>query len=749
MPDASQFTLGLFDSTTIGWTIDTPKAEPVLVEQDDDENDAPDAPAEDVARDLGQNLYLDSDRALARGWPARARDNIAAIRLSKELETTRRPPTRDEQEALLRFVGFGATELAQNAFPLPGATEFRPGWETIGQDLADAVTPAEYAALQRATQYAHYTPEPIIRGLWRAAQRLGFAGGHVLEPGMGTGLFFALLPEALRSTSRLTGIEYDPVTARIARHVHPRARIRCEDYTRSPLGGGFDLAIGNPPFADRIVRADPTTAALNLRLHDYFIARSIARLRPGGLAIFVTSTGTMDKADSTARAHIAGIADLIGAVRLPECSMRATAGTDVVIDVLVFQRRAEDQAPNGIAWRDLAEMAIASDSAGDETDAAAVDAATDEPCRPGISAAAWCRSTPTSPRAPRWCWAGSRSGAASTARACPPPSCPTRKPGRSRHSWTRPLPGCPATSSRRQQSRRRRDRRRAAGPPRHRRGERRRQGGQLLHRRAGVLMQIVEGRSVPVAIREGKEGSGGITPKAAKIIRALLPIRDAVREVLRAQASDRPWREHQLKLRVAYSTFIRFFGPINHTVITTTTDPKTGEERETHRRPNLAPFADDPDCWLVASIEDYDLDSGLARMGPMFRERVVAPPAAPVITSAADALAVTLNQVGRVDPDHLAELLERDPDDALAELGTAVFRNPRTEQWETADAYLSGAVRSKLATAKKRRRSIHSISATSRRCSRCSPRICAHPISPPGSARRGSRPMWWRRSPDR
>ena len=224
--------------------------------------------------------------------------------------------------------------------------------------------------------------------------------------------------------------------------------------------------------------------------------------------------------------------------------------------------------------------------------------------------------------------------------------------------------------------------------------------GSFFIGRAGVLMQIVESRSVPVAIREGKEGSGGITPKAAKIIRALLPIRDAVREVLRAQASDRPWREHQVKLRVAYSTFIRFFGPINHTVITTTTDPKTGEERETHRRPNLAPFADDPDCWLVASIEDYDLDSGLARMGPVFRERVVAPPAAPVITSAADALAVTLNQVGRVDPDHLAELLERDPDDALAELGTAVFRNPRTEQWETADAYLSGAVRSKLATAK-------------------------------------------------
>ena len=301
MPDASQFTLGLFDSpglrgsTALGWTIDTPTAA-ARVPATDDEEDAPDAPAEAAAREPGQNFYLDSARALARGWPARAHDNIAAIRLSKELETTGRTPTPEEQSALLRFTGFGATELAQNAFPRPGEAGFRPGWEKIGQGLAEAVTPAEYAALQRATQYAHYTPEPVIRALWRAAQRLGFCGGRVLEPGMGTGLFFALLPEALRAATQLTGIEYDPVTARIARHVHPRARVRCEDYTRSALAGGFDLAIGNPPFADRIVRADPTTAALGLRLHDYFIARSIARLRPGGIALFVTSTGTMDKA---------------------------------------------------------------------------------------------------------------------------------------------------------------------------------------------------------------------------------------------------------------------------------------------------------------------------------------------------------------------------------------------------------------------------------------------------------------------
>ena len=347
MPDAAQFTLALFDSTGLGTSVQVPARVPVGDAADLHDADAAAPPREPGPIANGSNYVLDADRALARGWVARARDNIAAIRLSKEIEAAARAPTLDEQAQLLRFVGFGATELAQNCFPLPGATGYRDGWAEIGHDLAEAVTPAEYAALQRATQYAHYTPESVVRALWQAAQRLGFAGGRVLEPGMGTGMFFALLPHALRGAAQLTGIEYDPVTARIARLIHPEARVRCEDYTRSNLAGGFDLVIGNPPFADRIVRADPTTSALGLRLHDYFIARSIARLRPGGIALFVSSTGTMDKASTAAREHIASLADLVGAVRLPEGVMHATAGTEVVIDVLVFQRRAEGQMPSG------------------------------------------------------------------------------------------------------------------------------------------------------------------------------------------------------------------------------------------------------------------------------------------------------------------------------------------------------------------------------------------------------------------
>lgn len=690
MTDTDSFTLGLFDSTALsGWIPATPT--PAWVSDETDEQDTnsnehttninTSSPIASPAP-RGRNFHLSGDRDLARGWPARARDNIAAILLSKALEQADRAPTPEEQARLLRFIGFGATELAQNCFRRPGEEAFRPGWEDIGAELETAVTADEYAALQRATQYAHYTPETIIRALWRTAERLGFTGGRVLEPGMGTGLFFALLPEPLRAVCRLTGIEYDPVTARIAGLVHPEARVRCEDYTRSNLAGRFDLAIGNPPFSDRVVRADPATRALGLRLHDYFIARSIARLRPGGIALFVTSTGTMDKANSAAREHIAGMADLIGAVRLPEDSMRATAGTSVVVDILVFQRRADGDTPAGAAWRDLVTVAgAATDDDDDGASAIQVNryfaehpemVLGEHVLRRGIygpGLAYTCRSRPD---------AGGLESLLAVALDRLPAGIVTasaESPDDSEDAETdtHPTTGTAAEGATVKE-------------------------GSYIVDASGRLMQVVDGTSHLVAVKNGK-GGDGILARDAKIIRALLPIRDAIRDVLRAQAANQPWAAAQVRLRIAYGNFIRTHGPINRTVIAVTTDPETGEEREAHRRPNLSPFADDPDCWLVASIEDYDLESGLARMGPIFRERVIAPPSSPLIATAADALAVTLNETGRVDIDHLAELLDSDPATALAQLGDAVFRDPITESWETDDAYLSGSVRTKLAQA--------------------------------------------------
>ena len=201
----------------------------------------------------------------------------------------------------------------------------------------------------------------MVRAIWRALRRMGFSGGRVLEPGCGTGLFFALMPEALETKTTLTGVEMDPITARIAKLLYPNARIRAEDFTKARIAETYDLVIGNPPFSSRTVRADDPAGRLSLSLHDYFIARSIERLRPGGLAAFVTSRWTMDKADPTARMFLASMADLVGAVRLPEGAMRAAAGTDVVVDILFFQKRGPDEPAKPADWIDLAEAMPAQD----------------------------------------------------------------------------------------------------------------------------------------------------------------------------------------------------------------------------------------------------------------------------------------------------------------------------------------------------------------------------------------------------
>src|SRR5271166_1555021 len=386
-----------------------------------------------------------------------------------------------------------------------------------------------------------------------------------------------------------------------------------------------------------------------------------------------------------------GIDVLVGAVRLPEGSMRATAGTDVVIDVLAFQRREAGQPAAGAAWIDLAPVAP---GAGDDDESD--DASGTDPASPDIQVNRYFANHPDMVL-----------GEHALRRGIYGPgltyTCRSRRDGAALETLlTEALDRLPAgivtTSPEFPTEPDSDDEAEVVGRMGTAANGATIKEGSYQLGKAGRLVQIVDGEPLVVAIKQGK-GSGGILARDAKIIRGLLPIRDAVRDVLRTQAADQPWTDAQIRLRIAYSSFVRSFGPINHTVVTVTTDPETGEERDTHRRPNLAPFADDPDCWLVASIEDYDLESGLARMGAIFLERVIAPPAAPLIATAADALAVTLNETGRVDIDHLAELLDRDPETALAQLGEAVFRNPCTEAWETDDAYLSGSVRTKLAIA--------------------------------------------------
>ncbi len=645
---------------------------------DDDPDPTPPAPAPALAiaaaaarpARLRANFYLEGDRGLPSSWKDRARANVAAILIANHISKQDRPATRKEQAQLIRFTGFGAGELANGMFRRPGEVDFRPGWDDLGSSLETAVSEVDYASLARCTQYAHFTPEFIVRAIWVALQRLGWRGGRVLEPGIGTGLFPALMPEPYREATYVTGIELDPVTARIASLLQPKARIINGDFARTDLAPIYDLAIGNPPFSDRSVRSDRAYRSLGFRLHDYFIARSIDLLKPGALAAFVTSHGTMDKADTTAREHIAKSADLIAAIRLPEGSFRRDAGTDVVVDILFFRKRKPGEPDGDQSWLDVDEIRPATDDEG----AIRVNRwfARHPDFVLGAHALTFGPFGETYTCLPR---AGEALEAALVAAIeLLPADLYDGEPTPIDIDLEDELGGIvdlqPSAI---------------------------REGSFFLDRSKG-LMQMVDGSTVPVTMRKGRSGDG-ISEKHIRIISKLIPIRDAVRGVLKAQETGRPWRELQVHLRIAWSSFVRDFGPINHTTVSIQEDAETGEVKETHRQPNLAPFRDDPDCWLVASIEDYDLETDTAKPGPIFATRVIAPPMSPVITSAADALAVVLNERGHVDLDHIAELLHLDVSTVIADLGDEVFRDPTDGSWQTADAYLSGAVRTKLVAA--------------------------------------------------
>ncbi len=720
---ATQLTLGLFDSTALAGGLGLPLGGSVPCFHDDE--DEPVVVPEAV-RVPATNFRLAGDRGLAQGWKARAADNIAAVRLLQVLEREERAATHDEQVLLARFTGFGASELANALFPVPGQ-DVRPGWEQISRDLNAATSDAERAGLMRATQYAHYTPEYIVRAMWTALTCMGFTGGHVLEPGCGTGLFLALMPEKAAAKASITAIEMDPITARIAGKLFPEAWVRAEDFTKARIAERFELAIGNPPFSDRTVRSDDPAGKLGLSLHDYFISRSIERLKPGGIGAFVTSRWTMDKTSCAAREHIAEMADLVGAVRLPQAAMLADAGTEVVVDVLVFRKRLVGEESRGTDWLDVREIRGTDEGEG------------------LLSVNGYFLDHPEMVLG-RHAWTSSQFGPTYTCRGTEGQDLPAAL-ARALEVATSgirfPLPEA-VTADRAKSPR--------IIPGTVADGATIREGSYLLL--GTELHQVVDGVPTPVLVKS-KTQKEGLFDKHARIIRALIPIRDAVRAVLRAQEANEPWGAHQTRLRAVYHQFTRQFGPINRTITTirevevkvrkraaaTCEDTVEAEgddieavqaadeadrldqaaeqegedgnvapgapvfrEQETQRRPNLQPFMDDPDVWLVSSIEEYDEETDTGRPGPVFNERVIHPPVEPLITSAADALAVALHETGVVDLDRIGEMLGRCRADVLGELGEAVFLDPELtteehEAWITADAALSGAVRTKLVRA--------------------------------------------------
>ena len=278
----------------------------------------------------------------------KARENFAAIELAQRLGAEGRPATDDEKRVLVRYVGWGGIP---QVFADLGAAE----WQAEREELKRLLEPEEYEAARASTLNAHYTSPTVIGGIYEAVERFGFAGGRVLEPALGIGNFFGLMPEAIAARSRLTGIEIDPLTASIARHLYPDADIRAQGFETAAFGdGSFDLAISNVPFGDYKLH-DPSFNEHNFLVHDYFFAKAAEKVRPGGLLAFVTSKGTLDKVNSHLRDYLSDKADFVGAIRLPNTAFKQNANTEVTTDIVFLRRLADGEKSSGPEWRNLAE----------------------------------------------------------------------------------------------------------------------------------------------------------------------------------------------------------------------------------------------------------------------------------------------------------------------------------------------------------------------------------------------------------
>ena len=278
------------------------------------------------------NYRITEDTLGIGGAKEKFKANMAAVNLLHDLEIENRLATPEEQKILAGYVGWGGLSMAFDENNAAWANEFKELYATL--------SPEEYRAAKESTLTAFYTPPVVIKAMYEALDRLGFSEGNILEPSCGTGNFFGLLPESM-AKSKLFGVEIDSLTGRIARQLYQKANIAIEGFEKTKLPDDhFDVVLGNVPFGDFKVN-DSRYNAQKFLIHDYFFAKALDKVRAGGIVMFITSKGTMDKASPEVRKYIAQRAELLGAIRLPDNTFRANAGTEVTSDILILQKREQ------------------------------------------------------------------------------------------------------------------------------------------------------------------------------------------------------------------------------------------------------------------------------------------------------------------------------------------------------------------------------------------------------------------------
>jgi N12 class adenine-specific DNA methylase/tRNA1(Val) A37 N6-methylase TrmN6 len=672
-----------------------------------------------------------------RGPKAKALDNVSAIELAKRLIAEGRPATRAEQAILAKYVGWGG---------LPGvfkdsAGNYGKGFEDVGKRLVDVLTPEEYQTAAKSTQYAHYTADHVIRSMWHAVERMGFKGGTVFEPGMGVGHFLGMMPPDLARKVEYQGIELDHLTADIAKLLYPESGVRQADMTATPLPDNeFDLAIGNPPFSDTVIKADPKYRARGFMLHDYFFAKSMDSVRPGGLLGFVTSAGTMNKLEDAARRYLAARAEFVGGVRLPSTAFKRNAGTEVTTDILFFKKRPAV----------LADKELDADPANAWTQTVQRELPNAEGGTAKANVSRYFTEHPEQVLGTEGLF---------------------DKLYKGRYAVHEPenfnlevalrdaLDRLPADIMER-----------AATPEQKAEADfeapETKDGS--FYVKDGRLMQYRNGVGRAVAKRGA--GEGGLTAIDHDRITHLVPMRDALRDVFGTDLAE----DHERglvareKLNRAYDAFVKKFGPVNKATFQHrrpnviqqeaaraearelvrdrgelwregdfdgepmaaagaslaeiarardtarqaaanagkdfdegSFDPEEMPDIVIEKRPNIDAFMDDPESYRLRAIEDYNESTGKAEKKRVFSESVLTREVEPVLNSANDGVLWSLNKFGRLDLPEIAGKMKRTPEDLVDELGESVFRVPGTDNtYVTADEYLSGDVVDKLAEAR-------------------------------------------------
>lgn len=598
--------------------------------------------------------YLEEHHLYDGGPKTKFRNNVAAIRLLKELEEQGRKATAEEQIILAKYVGWGGLANALT----PG----KSGWETQYEEIKSLLTEAEFQAAQESTLTAYYTAQGIIRHIYQALENFGFHGGNILDPAMGTGNFFSALPESM-SDSRLYGVELETISGHIAKHLYPGADIQIKGFELTNYPDQFfDVVIGNFPFNSFRVD-DPRYNRYHFRIHDYFLAKSLDKIRPGGMIAVIVSKFTMDKGNSSSRRYLAQRAELLGAIRLPNNAFIKVAGTDATTDILFLKKREREIVPDEInsPWLSVEQNAD------------------------GIPMNIWFINHPEMVLGKMVFDIGVYNNEQST--ACHPlegddlderlkravsylegkyeePEQEEDMPGKDGLTERNSIPADPKVRN--------------------------------------FAYALVEGK---LYYREhSRMYEQDVTGKKAERIRGLLEITQAVRGLIDFQnqeqgnlsgaAYEAALQEHIGNLNRVYDRFVKECGYINAYA-------------------NVTAFSRDANAPLLRSIErEKKEEKGVFEKTAIFYKATIRPKRMPTVVESADeALKVSLNIKGRLDLDYMAQLYQKPDgrkatkDEIIEELGEQIYQDPVLyggkpyAGWQTAGEYLSGYVKDKLAEA--------------------------------------------------